>query len=57
MPIWCVEGGTELTTEEAKQVMIGFRELLKPYERAHRPDPPEGAQRVSFILRVIPTEI
>jgi DNA-binding transcriptional ArsR family regulator len=52
-----VETVTEVTVAESQQLLNSFRELLKPYEKAQRPNPPEGAQRVSFILRIIPTDI
>jgi hypothetical protein len=52
-----VESAVTITPEEATALVKSIQELLKPYEREARPEPPEGSRRVSFMLRVIPTEI
>jgi DNA-binding transcriptional ArsR family regulator len=52
-----IEAAVTITPEESVALVKSIQELLRPYEREFRPEPPDGATRVSFMLRVIPTEI
>jgi DNA-binding transcriptional ArsR family regulator len=43
-----------LTAAELKEVLASLDELLRPYLRATRPEPPAGARAVSMVYRAVP---
>lgn len=45
-----------LTAAELKELIAGLDELLKPYVRSTRSDPPPGARSVSMLYRAIPMD-
>lgn len=43
-----------MTAAELDRVLAGVSDLIQPYLRKNRPEEPEGARRVSFVVRSIP---
>jgi len=50
------EASLIVTADELKRLGDDLQEVLKPYRRRHRTDPPESARVVSVQLRAFPTE-
>ena len=45
-----------LTAEELTQLTEQILQMIRPYTRQRRPDPPAGARRVSALLRAFPMD-
>jgi DNA-binding transcriptional ArsR family regulator len=43
-----------LTAKELTELMTRIEELVQPFSRAERPEPPDGARRVMLQLRAVP---
>jgi DNA-binding transcriptional ArsR family regulator len=50
------ENDLYVTPDELNDLTKRIQEILHGYEREHRPEPPDGARRVSFIIRALPGE-
>jgi DNA-binding transcriptional ArsR family regulator len=50
------EATLTLTVEELKRLGDDLQELIRPYRRRSRPDPPPGARRVAVQFRGFPTD-
>jgi DNA-binding transcriptional ArsR family regulator len=45
-----------VTADEVNQVNRAIQDLLRPYRKRDRPDPPPGARTVSMMIRAFPTD-
>jgi DNA-binding transcriptional ArsR family regulator len=55
-PSFFSEASLVMTAEEFKRLGEDLQEMLKPYKRRYRTDPPEGARTVAIQLRGFPTD-